>query len=56
MGNLLMWDREEELLKKLPDKILNSIAHGATMALVKFWLFSEVKPDDVTLDAGIDAI
>ena len=48
--------KEETLLKELPIELLSTLAYGATIALVKLCLFGEVKLDESTLDAGVDAI
>ncbi len=55
-SNLFIRAKEEELLKDLPLEMINTLAFGGMKAIVNLYLFSEVKPDDATLDAGVEAI
>lgn len=48
--------KEENLLKELPMEMLSTLAYGATLSLVKLWLFGKVALDEVALVGGIDAI
>ena len=48
--------KTENLLKELPMEMLSTLAYGATISLVKLWLFGKVELDEPTLDAGVDAI
>lgn len=54
--NLFNRAREENLLKDLPTEMLKAIINGSTMSLIKLYIFSEIKPDDATLNAGLKAI
>ena len=56
VNNLFKCAREENLLKELPMEMLCALAYGATISLVKFYLSSEVKLDEPSLTAGLDAI
>lgn len=56
VSNLFKRATEENLLKVLPVEMINTLAYGGIMSLVKFYLFSEVKPDDAILNGGVDAI
>lgn len=56
LRNLFDRAREENLLKDLPMAIINAITNGSTLALVKLYIFSEPKPDDATINAGLEAI
>jgi AcrR family transcriptional regulator len=56
VNNLFERAKKENLLKELPIEMLSTLAYGATMSLVKLWLFGKVKLDGLTLDAGVDAI
>lgn len=55
-SNLFEQGVEEGLLKELPLEMIYMLVDGAAMSLVKLCLFSEDKPDDKTLNAGINAI
>ncbi len=48
--------QEENLIKELPMEILITLANGATLSLVKLCLFGNVKVDEPTFNAGLDAI
>jgi hypothetical protein len=56
LNNLFKRAEEENLLKELPLTMLSTLAYGATMSLVKLCLFSEVKFDEATVNAGVAAI
>jgi AcrR family transcriptional regulator len=56
LNNLFKRAEEENLLKELPLAMLSTLAYGATMSLVKLCLFSEVKFDEATVNAGVAAI
>ncbi|VBB04970.1 tetr bacterial regulatory protein hth signature [Lucifera butyrica] len=55
-SKLFIRAKEETLLKDLPMEMINTLAFGATKALVNLYLFSEVKPDSATLDKGVEAV
>lgn len=56
VNHLFVRAQEQDLLKELPMELLNTLAYGATLSLVKLWLFGKVKLDERTLNAGVDAI
>lgn len=56
VNNLFERAKKEKLLKELPMEMLSTLAYGATISLVKLWLFGKIKLDESTLDGGVDAI
>lgn len=47
---------EQNLLKELPVEMLGALISGAVISLTKFYLLGTIKPDEASLNAGLDAI
>jgi AcrR family transcriptional regulator len=54
--NIFKRASEENLMKELPIEIISTLAYGATLSLVKFWLSDKENINKTDLDAGIAAI
>lgn len=56
VSNLFLRAQEENVLKELPLDMINALAYGATLSIAKLCLFGEQRPDDASLNAGVEAI
>lgn len=54
--NLFVRAQQEKVIKELPLDMINAITYGATISLAKLCLNEDQKPDDASLNAGIEAI
>ncbi|MBP3039583.1 hypothetical protein J9303_08795 [Bacillaceae bacterium Marseille-Q3522] len=54
--DLFIQAEKEDLLKKLPHEILETLFNSAVTSLAKLYIKGEVKLEDSTLNPAIDAI